>query len=71
MKCGYWQVILDKKSGLLTTFNTNYGRFCFTRMPFGLNVMGDAFQQKLDETFSGLQGVRGIANDMFIDGRTE
>ena len=48
MKCRYWQVILDKESSLLTTFNKPYGRFCFTTMLFGLNVMGDAFQRKLD-----------------------
>ena len=71
MKCRYWQVILDKESSLLTTFNRPYGRFCFTRMPLGLNVLGDAFQWKLDEVFSGLQGVTGIVDDMFIYGRTE
>ena len=47
------------------------GRFCFTRIPFRLNVVGDAFQWKLDEVFSGLQGVTGIADDMFIYGRSE
>ena len=51
MKCGCWQVALDKASSLPTTFNTPHGRFCFTRMPFGLNVAGDAFQQKLDKAF--------------------
>ena len=45
MKCGFWQVALDKASSLLTMFNTPYGRFCFTRMPFGLNVAGDAFNK--------------------------
>ena len=71
MKYGFWQVALDKASSLLTTFNTPYGRFCFTTMPFGLNVAEDAFQQKLDEVFSGLEGVTGIADDMFIFGRRE
>ena len=71
IKCGFWQVALDKASSLLTAFNTPYGRFCFSRMPFGLNVAGDAFQQKLDEVFAGLEGVTGIANDIFIFGRTE
>ena len=33
-------------------------------------VMGGAFQQKLDKVFSGLQGVIGIADDMFICSRT-
>ena len=44
IKCRFWQVTLDKASSLLTTFNTPYGRFCFTTMPFGLNVAGHAFQ---------------------------
>ena len=44
MKHRFWQVALDKASSLLTTFKTPYRRFCFTRMPFGLNVAGDAFQ---------------------------
>ena len=34
---GYWQVKLDKKSSLLTTFNTSFGRYRFTRLPFGVN----------------------------------
>ena len=44
MKYGFWQVALDKASSLPTTLNTPYGRFCFTRMSFGLNVAGGAFQ---------------------------
>ena len=71
MKYGYWQVILDKESKLPTTFNTPYGRYCFTRMPIGLNVLGDAFQQKLDEVLAGLQGVTAMAYDIFIYARTE
>ena len=36
-KSGYWNVPLENKSQLLTTFNTpGYGRYCFLRMPFGL-----------------------------------
>ena len=68
MKCRFWQVALDTYSSLLTTFNTPYGKFCFTRMPFGSNVAGDALQWKLDEVFTG---VTGIASDMFIFRRTE
>ena len=44
MQWGYWKVPLDEESSYLTTFNTPYGRFRFTRMTFGLNVAGDAFQ---------------------------
>ena len=65
MKWGYWQVPLNEESSYHTTFNTLYGRFRFTRMSFGLNVAGDAFQCKLDDVYSNLKGGTGIADDMF------
>ena len=34
LKDGYWQIELDKPSSLLCTFNTPFGHFRFTRMPF-------------------------------------
>ena len=40
-------------------------------MPFGLNVAGDAFQQTLDQVYSNLKGVTGIADDMFIYGTSD
>ena len=33
-RSGYWNIPLDNRSSLLTTFNTpGYGRFCFKRLP--------------------------------------
>ena len=52
MKHEFWQVTLDQASSLLATFNTHYGRFCFTRLVFGLNVAGNACQWKLDNVYS-------------------
>ena len=40
-------------------------------MPFDLKITGDAFKQKLEEIISGLQGVTGIADDLFIYNRME
>lgn len=68
---GYWHVPLDKESSLLPTFNTPFGRYRFTRMPFGLNVSQDIFQRELDSSLEGLTGVTGIADDNFVYGRTE
>ena len=34
---GFWTLPMDPDSQLLTTFNTSWGRFCFLKMPFGLN----------------------------------
>ena len=33
----FWTLPMDEPSQLLTTFNMPWGRFCFTKMPFGLN----------------------------------
>ena len=46
LKDGYWQIELDKPSSILCTFNTPFGHFCFTRMPFGLNSASEVFQKK-------------------------
>ena len=44
---GFSHEELDEDSSYLTTFNTEFGQFRFTRMLFGVNVAGDLFQQKL------------------------
>jgi len=46
-KHGYWSVPLDEPSQLLTTFNSSFGRYCFRRLPFGLNVSQDIFQRAM------------------------
>lgn len=34
---GFWQIPLSKKSQLLTTFVTPFGRYCFNKLPFGIS----------------------------------
>ena len=70
-KKGYWHVPLDEASSYLTTFSTSFGRFRFTRLPFGLIVSQDVFQKQLDSALEGLSGVTGIADDTFVFGSTE
>ena len=50
------------------TSSIPFGRFGFTRMPFGLTLVGDAFQSKLDAVFSKIDFCISIANDMIIWG---
>ena len=45
---GYWHVPLDLQSSLLTTFNTPWGQFWWLRLPFGLKIASDVFQERLD-----------------------
>ena len=48
---GYWHQELDEASSYLTTFNTEFGRYCYTVMPFGATVMGDVFSEKTRPMF--------------------
>ncbi len=67
-RSGYWNICLDPESQPLTTFNTPYGRFCFKRLPFGLNISQDVFQATMDQILEGLPGVVSIADDIAISG---
>lgn len=72
-KTGYWSVTLDETSQLLTTFHSPVGRFCFQRLPFGLNVSQDIFQQHIDidTILKQCPGTTGIADDITVVGSTE
>ena len=70
-RSGYWSILLDKKSQLLTTFNTPFGHHCFICLPFGLNVSQDFFQMAMDDTLRDLPGVLSIADDITIFGSKE
>ena len=51
------------------TFNTEFGRFRYTVMPFGVTVAGDVFQCKLDQCFGYIKQVIVIADDIVIVGK--
>ncbi len=70
-KQGYWHVELDHESSLLTTFNTPWGKHRFIRLPFGLKVSGDVFQQRLDEVLAKLESITGIADDCPLHGKND
>ena len=67
-KKGYWHQELDEASSYLTTFNTEFGRYHYTVMPFGATVASDVFQRKLDQCFGHLQNVIVIADDIMVVG---
>ena len=67
-KKGYWHQKLDEASCYLTTFNTEFGRYRYTVMPFGITVAGDVFQRKLDQHFGQIEQVIVIADDIMVVG---
>ena len=70
-KNGYWQVKLDQDSSSLTTFNTPFGHYKWSRMPYGISPAGEIFQRRLDQAIEGLDGVKTVADDLLIMGNGE
>ena len=55
---------------MLCTFNTPFGHFHFTRMPFGLNLASEVIQKENEELFSGINGIHVMADDIIIAATT-
>ena len=70
-RAGYWAIHLEKKSQLLTTFRTPFGRYGWLRLPFRLNVSQDILQSRMDQHLDGLTGVVFIADDIVVLGENE
>ena len=68
---GYWSVQIDDESKRLTTFNSPFGRYCFRRLPFGLNLSQDVFQERMDCILEKCPGTISIADDVGVFGKTE
>ena len=67
----YWHIVLDLASSLLTMFNTPSGKFRWLRLPFGLKIASDVFQERLDRVLRLLEGIHRIADDILTHRETE
>jgi len=67
--CGFHQVHLTPDSQLLTTFITPYGRFCYTRLPFGINSGPEHFQRQVHQVLDHAPGTACIQDDIVVYGR--
>jgi hypothetical protein len=66
---GFWQVVMDPESRLLTTFITPWGRFCFRRMPFGVSSAPEFYQRAMEKILKGLKGVICLMDDILVYGK--
>ena len=63
---GYYQMPLDDESRKLATIILPFGKFEYTRMPMGIKVAGDIFQQRMNELLGHLPFVRAYLDDVLI-----
>ncbi|KAK7907206.1 hypothetical protein WMY93_015818 [Mugilogobius chulae] len=67
-KNSFWQISLDHKSSMLTTFSTCFGRYRFLRMPFGISSASEVFQRSMEQIFAGYPCAI-ILDDILIGGK--
>ena len=68
MQAHYYNLKLQKHPSDLTKFARQCGWYIFIRLLFRMAVLGDIFQQIINEMFKGLPNVFGIADDTLIVG---
>ena len=68
---GYWYIPLDLTNSFLTTFSTPYGKFRWLKLPFGLKIASDIFQERLDRVLALVPNTIEIADDIIIYGENE
>ena len=69
---GFWTLPMDETSHILTTFNTPWGRNCFTKMHFRLNQVQYFFQYYMDSHFQDINSTTNvIVDDIMIHGESD
>ena len=68
VKDGFLHMELDEESSQLTCFNSCFGRFRWTRCPFGVSVVPEEYQRRQDELLEGLDGEFAVMDDTIIAG---
>ena len=69
IKDTFQTIKLTEESSLLTTMHTPWGRYRWTRLPFGINSAPEEFQRRIHDVLCGLEGVVNIADDIIVVGR--
>ena len=70
LTAGFHQLLLDKESRSLTTFHTHKGLMRYKRLCFGVTSAPEQFQYAM-LTLQGLEGVRNIADDIIVWGKSQ
>ncbi|UYV82717.1 K02A2.6-like, partial [Cordylochernes scorpioides] len=72
-KYAFWQIPLTDEASLLTTMSTPYGRYCYTRMLYGLSSAPEIFQRIIHQLYLGVPNVVTYMDDVLIysDSETE
>ncbi|XP_038060081.1 uncharacterized protein K02A2.6-like [Patiria miniata] len=71
LNAGYHQVELSPESRHLTVFSTHAGLYRYKRLNFGVCSAAEVFQNIINATLQGLEGVLNISDDILVFGSTQ
>ena len=70
LKKAYHQLELTPESRYITTFSTHEGLYRYKRLNYGTSSATEIFQNVLQRNLSDIRGVKNIADDIIILGKT-
>ena len=65
----FYQIQLDEESSKLLALNTPFGRYQYLRIPLGIKSAPEVYQQRMEQVFEGLPGMKVVMDDIIIHGR--
>jgi hypothetical protein len=71
LRAGYHQIELEEESRSVTNFSTHEGVYRYKRLPFGISSASEVFQNVLQQSLQGLLGIRNIADDIIVWGKSQ
>ena len=67
----YNNIRIREEDQHLTTLNTHIGQLAWTRVPYGMNISGDIFQESIDRILKGIPMTCCRVDDILVSGRTD
>ncbi|XP_038049667.1 uncharacterized protein K02A2.6-like [Patiria miniata] len=71
LNAGYHQIELAEESRYITVFSTYIGLFRYKRLNFGVTSAAEVFQNLIQSSLHGLDGVINISDDILIFARSQ
>ena len=65
----YHQCEVDESSHYITTFSTHLGLKIYKQLSFGISSAAELFQNVIEQSLTGLQGVKNMSDDILVWGK--
>jgi hypothetical protein len=63
---GFWCILLDRNSQRLCTIVLPWGKYSYVRLPMGLSVSPDIYQEKMANLFEDMSEVKVYIDDILL-----